>query len=133
MSEPASGARFGVSDEDWFIVLEGRANVLLVGPELIVAPVIAAMRPFFESPIRRWAPGEPATLPCQTLLVEDADRLTLAEQRQLDDRLASLSEAQVVSLSSVPLFPLVEQGKFLASLYYRLNIVYLTFVSDAVR
>ena len=33
---------------------------------------------------------------------------------------------QVVSLTSVPLWPMVEQGRFLEGLFYRLNVVSLT-------
>jgi hypothetical protein len=61
------------------------------------------------------------------LIVGDISTLTLLQQIALYDWLDRFGESvQVVSLTSVPLWPLVEQGRFVEGLFYRLNVVTLT-------
>lgn len=61
-----------------------------------------------------------------TLVVVDAAALTLAQQIELHDWLnAGRGGVQVVSITSQPLWPLVEQGRFLEGLFYRLNVITL--------
>jgi transcriptional regulator of aromatic amino acid metabolism len=61
-----------------------------------------------------------------TLMVGDASLMTLAEQIELHDWLnASRGAVQVVSVTSRPIWPLVESGLFLEGLFYRLNVVTL--------
>ena len=60
------------------------------------------------------------------LMVGDVSALTLPQQLALYDWLHRFhNSVQVVSLASVPLWPLVEQGRFLEGLFYRLNVVTL--------
>jgi DNA-binding NtrC family response regulator len=62
--------------------------------------------------------------PAGTVVVEELAALDLDQQRRL---LRWLNEAdervQIVSMTSQPLYAFVEQGTFLAELYYRLNTV----------
>jgi transcriptional regulator of acetoin/glycerol metabolism len=52
--------------------------------------------------------------------------LTLEEQRRLLEWLQETAgRTRVVSTTSAPLLPLVEDGVFLDTLYYRLNTVYV--------
>jgi len=61
-----------------------------------------------------------------TLVVADAAALTLPQQIELHDWLnAGRGSVQIVSIASEPLWPLVEQGRFLEGLFYRLNVVTL--------
>jgi hypothetical protein len=61
------------------------------------------------------------------LMVGDISTLTLRQQIDFYDWLDRFADSvQVVSLTSVPLWPLVEQGRFLEGLFYRLNVVSLT-------
>ena len=61
-----------------------------------------------------------------TLVVADAAALTLAQQIELHDWLnAGRGGVQVVSITSQPIWPLVEQGRFLEGLFYRLNVITL--------
>ena len=61
-----------------------------------------------------------------TLVVADAAALTLAQQIELHDWLnAGRGPVQVVSITSRPIWPLVEQGRFLEGLFYRLNVITL--------
>ena len=61
-----------------------------------------------------------------TIVVADAAALTLAQQIELHDWLnAGRGGVQVVSITSQPIWPLVEQGRFLEGLFYRLNVITL--------
>lgn len=128
MPDGIRDSRFGLAEEDWRVLAMSRANILLVGPEPLTSQVVDALRPGFGEPIARWLRDEGGgpPCPCATLLLTNADQLTLPDQQRVDEfLLAGGSRSQVVTISSAPLFPLVEQGRFLARLYYRLNVVYL--------
>jgi hypothetical protein len=61
-----------------------------------------------------------------TLVVADASALTVPQQIELYDWLnAGRGGVQMVSVTSKPIWPLVEQGRFLEGLFYRLNVVTL--------
>src|SRR6476646_7490839 len=60
----------------------------------------------------------------ETFVLHDVSKLTIAQQIALHDWLNDLTaRTQVVSITSVPLLPLVNDGQFLESLYYRLNVI----------
>jgi transcriptional regulator of aromatic amino acid metabolism len=68
----------------------------------------------------------------ETVVIGDVSALSLLQQIELYDWLDRFGEsAQVLSFTSVPLWPLVERGRFLEGLFYRLNVVTLT--ADAIR
>ena len=61
-----------------------------------------------------------------TLLLRDVAALTLEQQIELFDWMGDRAgTAQVISVTSTPLLPLVEDGRFLEGLFYRLNTVYV--------
>jgi transcriptional regulator of aromatic amino acid metabolism len=61
-----------------------------------------------------------------TVILREVAALPLAEQQVLSDWLSRANgRTQVVTASSVALFPLVESGVFQTTLYYRLNVVYI--------
>ena len=61
-----------------------------------------------------------------TLLLADVAMLSLGQQMRLYDWLAGGRDVpQIVSVSSVPLRPLVDDGRFLEGLLYRLNVISL--------
>jgi sigma-54-interacting transcriptional regulator len=61
------------------------------------------------------------------LLIGDVSTLMLEQQLDFYDWLDRFGEsAQVVSVTSAPLWPIVERGRFLEGLFYRLNVVSLT-------
>jgi hypothetical protein len=126
MPERFGGSPFGLTEEDWRILATSRANVLLVGPEPVTSQVVDALLPVSTPPIARWRAHDHdlPSRPCGTLLLADAERLTPDDQQRLDEWLTD-SPPQVLATATTPLFPLVEQGRFLARLYYRLNVVYL--------
>ncbi|MGE5243762.1 MAG: hypothetical protein ACM3SQ_06015 [Betaproteobacteria bacterium] len=61
-----------------------------------------------------------------TLVLYDVSALTLSQQITLYDWMNDRSgSVQVFSITSTPLLPLVNSGRFLEGLYYRMNVVYL--------
>jgi len=61
------------------------------------------------------------------LLIGDVSTLMLEQQIDLYDWLDRFSGLmQVVSVTSVPLWSMVQRGRFLEGLFYRLNVVSLT-------
>lgn len=61
-----------------------------------------------------------------TLLLHDVAQLTLSQQVALYDWLSlDAGDMQVVSIATERLVPLVEDGRFLEGLYYRLNVIRL--------
>ena len=106
-----------------------RANLLLIGPADITGMLLDIVQPHLEAPVAAIRAGEPVTLPhgrVGTLIVHNVCLLTLAEQAQLSEALNhDLASTQVISTSALSLMPMVEEGRFLDVLYYRLNTIYL--------
>jgi DNA-binding NtrC family response regulator len=64
-----------------------------------------------------------------TLILSGVESLDAGQQAQLLQWLdQGKRRVQLASISSQPLFPLVEAGTFDASLYYRLNVVRIEWV-----
>jgi transcriptional regulator of aromatic amino acid metabolism len=61
-----------------------------------------------------------------TMLLADVAMMSLGQQMRLYDWLSAPHDLpQIVSVSSVPLRPLVDDGRFLEGLLYRLNVISL--------
>jgi hypothetical protein len=60
---------------------------------------------------------------CSALVLEHVGALRWAQQRELLVWMEREPRVPVWSLSPAPLFPLVEDGRFDARLYYRLNVI----------
>ena len=121
---------FRVADEDWLVLTTAHPNVLLVGPDAQTSEFVEALTSHLNAPVARCRAGVdplPASRPGGTLVLQDADRLASHEQRQLDLWLSGTQPLQLVTIASTALYPMVEEGSFLATLYYRLNVLYLTF------
>jgi len=58
-----------------------------------------------------------------TCLLRDALLLTRDQQRALLGRLERRADLRLVTLSAVPLYPVVQSGHFDETLYYRLNTI----------
>ena len=106
-----------------------RPNLLVVCNDVAVEAVSRHLVRLCAAPFHVCALPGRLDLPLQkkgTLLVTDVDRLNLGQQLALFDWLSVAAQnVQVISISSVPLMPLVEQGEFLEGLFYRLNIIHL--------
>jgi transcriptional regulator of aromatic amino acid metabolism len=108
---------------------EWRPNLLVLcrdlEPEAVVAPLMAAGRqPFHVCRL----PGFLAFPEIRrgTLFLVNLAALTLGQQMKLYDWMDDGGrECQVVSIARQSLYPLVEEGRFMEALYYRLNVVCL--------
>src|SRR5258708_26556355 len=118
----------GWCNEEWSVLTRARVNTLLVGPDAITSQVLDAFQPVFRLPIARCqATALPLSARVEgTLIIEHLDRMNLASQRRLLEWIdAGTGSLQVVTTACCPLFPLVDAGRFLATLYYRLNVLYV--------
>jgi hypothetical protein len=98
-------------------------NLLIIGPDDESVPLFNSLLPYLRTPLREWSGTLPSAQP-GTLVLRDVSALPSADQAMLIDWLNEQgTSVQVVSLDRQPVFPLVEQGVFLSTLYYRLNIV----------
>lgn len=125
-----SDARFMMS-----LLTQGPRPALLVlcrdgRPE----PIVASLMAWCAAPVHLCRLPGPLDLPLArkgTVLLSDVAAMTLPQQIELHDWLnAGRDAVQVVSVTSAPLWPLVEQGKFLEGLFYRLNVVTLEAARD---
>ena len=125
------------AEDDWLraIVSEDRhLNVLVHCPDLPIGSVIAEIAELCGRPV--WTSLVPVLqLPGrdgETLVIGDISMMSLLQQVDLYEWLNRFGgSSRVLSFSSVPLWPLVERGRFLAGLFYRLNVVTLT--ADPIR
>ena len=61
-----------------------------------------------------------------TIIISNVAALSSVAQRRCYDWLTNAGRDKVVlSISPIPLFPLVEKGQFMAELFYRLNVLTL--------
>jgi transcriptional regulator of acetoin/glycerol metabolism len=101
------------------------ANLLLIG-------LSRASREQFEAsltkgPVNRWEPGKPLVLPSAgTLVLHEVGCLTHDDQVGLLAWLErTAGRTRVICTTSASLFAQVEAGRFIDTLYYRLNTVSL--------
>ena len=106
-----------------------RANLLMIGPSDITALLLEAAHPYLAEPIVTLRGGEPFRLPpgrVGTLIVTNVWLLTPTEQTELNDALGgSLSGTQVIATAAAELVPMLREGRFLDTLYYRINTIYV--------
>ena len=106
-------------------------NILLVGDGMATAAALSELQSVYRFPfIVRNCGGLPLALPptesANTLILHDVAALLPGEQQMLSDWLSSENRrTQVVTTSPEALLPLVTSGAFLATLYYRLNVIYV--------
>jgi len=105
-----------------------RVNLLLMGQDDVVQPMVESLAARFHQPVGTWSPGERLVLPpaerTGTMVLNDVGALALQDQIQLLEWLGTaIGRTQVVSTTPSPLLPRVESGKFIDTLYYRLNTV----------
>ncbi|OFV90834.1 MAG: hypothetical protein A3G76_06320 [Acidobacteria bacterium RIFCSPLOWO2_12_FULL_65_11] len=125
---PSDGVSF--SEAKWLRSLlsqERRPNLLVLCRGVEIESVVTSLtglcaRPVCARllPVGRYLPSQRSG----TLLLGDVAALTPSQQIELYDWMSGRpADLQVVSVTSVPLLPLVENGRFLEGLFYRLNVV----------
>ena len=115
-----------ISLPEWHAITRARANLLLVGSESATRSALATIKPYLVRPHWRCdaRTGVPLPLREGTLILRKVSALSREQQSLFFRGLDEVGERfQVVSVTDTPLFPLIEQGTFLADLYYRLNVV----------
>ena len=118
-----------VSTEELQGLRDRHPNVLIAGPSAALAAAISEIYPLLRPPVTSVRIDRHAvlhlTLAPGTVILRNIAALNRVEQERLRDWLARMSATtQVVATSTTPVFPLVERGAFLDSLYYRLNMTY---------
>jgi hypothetical protein len=126
-----SDAVVSFSDTGWlqYLISERRPNLLVSCHTSELESVAGRLMRSCTQPLhalrlpgRMALPGEQTG----TLLLWDIVHLTLEQQIQLNDWMAvRRPNMQVVSVTTAPLLPLVEHGRFLEGLLYRINVVSL--------
>jgi sigma-54-interacting transcriptional regulator len=116
----------------WRFILDKHPHVLLVGPPERSESVLTWLRPHLRSPARECDCTTRLTLPPEagSVILRDISSLDAGQQQTLKKWLDRNAGKQVVSMSCSSLFPFVERGSFLDTLYYRLNIVTLLLESS---
>jgi transcriptional regulator of aromatic amino acid metabolism len=119
----------GSALHEWRGLLRHHPNMLLEGNQSDVEATLVALEGDFYPHVMRW--GEGAGLPDPgghaTIIVREIATLSPVGRDGFLRWLASVSRPiQVVTTSSIALFPLVERNEFPADLYYRVNVVRLT-------
>lgn len=109
------------------ILLRFHSNLLLSGSERQLTATLEDLKPMLRPPLHEGTAVVPAQLPCRgTVILRDLEATTGEQQRRLMDWLNRYGEdLQVVTVGSDPLFPLVESGQLLDTLFYRLNVVHI--------
>jgi hypothetical protein len=113
---------------DWRALLRARVNVLVTGPKTTLDAFVELCRDELREPIGFASPDGPLPMhPLRSLVIADVHRFDDVAQRELAEWLCDPDHAmtQVISLTSMPLFGLVDGGRFSRNLYYRLNMVHL--------
>ena len=121
--------RFASDLTEWDLILQTRANVLLLGSECALKGWVSALERSLDPPqntvsAARWSlPSGSAG----TLFIEQVAHCTIEQQHELLDWLdGPVQSVQVITTTEQPVFDLVECGTFLSPLYYRLNTVHIT-------
>ena len=121
-------ARLAIPTDAWNALVTTRANTIVVGNEEAALGVWTAVWPSLRKPIC-WVDPDRLTLPrhaAGTLILQGAHALSASAQRQVFDWLDYDDRAtRVLTTTLHPLYPLVEDGRFLEALYYRLNMLSL--------
>jgi hypothetical protein len=122
----------GVSDTvllQWLTLQEIRPNLLVTCGDVEIEAITTHLMTFCAPPFH--VCGLPGTLQLPpaargTLFLEGVRGLSLRQQIVLNDWIgAGRGEVQIVSMTTTPLWPLVEHGEFLEGLFFRLNVVCL--------
>jgi sigma-54-interacting transcriptional regulator len=115
-----------VRTHEWQAVVSSRSNVLIEGDGALTERFVRELIPHLQGPIVSFPDSGTTLDPEGVVLVSDVDRLDAPDQQALMVAIErGNGRLQIISTSTTPLFRRVENGDFLATLYYRLNTVWI--------
>jgi hypothetical protein len=114
----------GERSDDWRLVRAERVNALIVGPAGLVDSVLAQELPPGGCVAIGWSETDDLEITdvSPVIVIREVHELNASRQQRLLDWLARHPTLQVISTATSPVHPLVLDGRFLAELYYRLNV-----------
>lgn len=119
--------------EDWSVVIHSQSNVLVGGMAIAIDAFVSAVRAHVRQPVRDVTPqtlGAPANAD-GTLILRSVDALDRGQQATLLRWLETpQNQPRVISTSTGSVYTQVRAGTFLSSLFYRLNTIHITVVSE---
>ena len=126
MSPPAYS---GIGPVEWRVFTKAQPNTLMEGEPVAISRVLRAAWPGLQQPVFS-CDADRFVLPTEsshgTVILQRVHDLGAADQQRLLDWLGRDGRrTRLITTSSESLFPRVEDGAFLADLYYRLNAVLL--------
>ena len=121
--------------EECFLARAVRFNLHIVHGNRIVQDILELFLFGRHELVAGWRPGQRLVLPpvarLSTLILHDVGALAFDDQRRLTDWLErAAGRTQVVSTTRSSLFPRVEAGTFVDTLYYRLITINVDFSHD---
>ena len=121
--------------EECFLARRVRFNLHIVHGARIVQDILELFLVGRHELVAGWRPGQRLVLPpvarLSTLILHDVGALSFDDQRRLTDWLErAAGRTQVVSTTRTSLFPRVEAGTFVDTLYYRLITLNVDFSHD---
>jgi hypothetical protein len=119
---------------EWQAACEYHCNLLIQAPQAAADDFLRRLLPHLRSPIHH-ARADSFTLPTRavsTVVLQNVTQMPTIEQNMLRAWMANPRHtAQLISTATEPVYPLVQQGRFPAWLYYRLNVVLLQIDNDS--
>jgi hypothetical protein len=115
---------------DWQVQRASHPNVLVVGPDVDVVNALRTLPRVWRQPVVTHRPPDPLVLPTPfhagTVVLREVSCLSLNDQHRLMAWLeGDCGRTQIIATDTRPVWPRLQTGAFLASLYYRLNIIYI--------
>ena len=114
---------------DWETIVDGQSNVLVCGEPPVIEAFLDALKRETSRPLRRCRSSRELMLSKisdGTLVLDDPSSFDDNDQRAL---LAWLEQdglgVQLITTTYRPMFEVVQSGRFLDTLYYRLNTIHI--------
>jgi hypothetical protein len=113
---------------DWQEQRARYPNVLVVGSDVDVANALRTLQRVCRQAVVTHRPPDPLVLPTPfhagTVILREVSCLSLNDQHRLMAWLeGDCGRTQIIATDTRPVWPGLQTGAFLASLYYRLNII----------
>jgi len=115
---------------DWQEQRARYPNVLVVGSDVDVANALRTLQRVCRQAVVTHRPPDPLVLPTPfhagTVILREVSCLSLNDQHRLMAWLeGDCGRTRIIATDTRPVWPRLHTGAFLASLYYRLNIIYI--------